>query len=197
MRVLSEQASAQFAALPELGMGFQFISDEVSQRALLLNCRYVVAFDELTNPGVWRDLHELNQHDVGSSQADLQPGFGESPAHWMEGLTLDNDRSSFVRAVEAAFGPVRIDSVRFGSPLHQSPPFSGHSTVQSSGFCRFSAFRNDSRRAPGGYHPGTYATSAGDAAIAENGAAAVGRYSLPNPMPAIYRTDFFVGPGAP
>jgi hypothetical protein len=54
-------------------------------------------------------------------------------------------------------------------------------------FVRYSAFRNDRRiGADGSVSKGTYVTTAADAATVPSGLAAVGRYALPNPAPAIW-----------
>ena len=55
-------------------------------------------------------------------------------------------------------------------------------------FKRFSAFANDRRvTAKRGLLPGTYATTAADAARVATGTQAVRRYALPNPTPAVHR----------
>jgi hypothetical protein len=194
MRILSEQAAAQFQALPELGMGFQFVADEANE-ALLLNCRHVVAFDELSRAEVWAELRDLDNRDRSRDPRDSRQGLGETAAPWDEGVRLDNDSARFGAALAAAFTPLRLNPARYATPLHGSPPFFGQTTAPTSGFSRFSAFRNDRRRLPNGDVAGTYATSSGDAAMVPSGTAAVGRYALPSPMPAVFRSDFVVGPG--
>ena len=48
--------------------------------------------------------------------------------------------------------------------------------------------RHDRRIRPdGSVLPGTYATTENDARMAPSGLAAVGRYALPNPVPAVHR----------
>lgn len=55
-------------------------------------------------------------------------------------------------------------------------------------FVRFSAFLNDRRiNADKSLKPGTYATTAPDARNVLTGIAAVRRYALPNPDPAVHR----------
>jgi hypothetical protein len=52
-------------------------------------------------------------------------------------------------------------------------------------FKRFSAYKDDFRVTPGrGLTPGTFATTAADAALVHTGAEAVARYALPNKAPA-------------
>ena len=52
-------------------------------------------------------------------------------------------------------------------------------------FWRYSAFRHDRRILPdGSVSPGTYVTTQNDSALVTSGLGAVGRYALPNPLPA-------------
>lgn len=55
-------------------------------------------------------------------------------------------------------------------------------------FFRYSAFRRDRRVDPasGAVLPGTYATTQCDSSLVPSGLAAVGRYALPFPLPALY-----------
>ena len=55
-------------------------------------------------------------------------------------------------------------------------------------FFRYSAFRRDRRInfTNGSVLPGTYVTTESDSALVPSGLAAVGRYALPNPLPAFY-----------
>lgn len=85
---------------------------------------------------------------------------------------------------------------RITTPLsmsHSGPPIAGTglalpvSTTTSThqAFLRFSAFPNDKRiLTNGGLLPDTFATTVNDARLAPSGLAAVGRYALPNPLPA-------------
>lgn len=58
-------------------------------------------------------------------------------------------------------------------------------------FVRFSAFSNDLRiGSDGSIRAGTYATTLNDSRIVPSGLAAVGRYALPNPLPARYGFRF-------
>ncbi len=63
-------------------------------------------------------------------------------------------------------------------------------------FVRFSAFSNDLRiRQDGSILAGTYATTLVDATVVPSGLAAVARYALPNPWPALYAFDFSASAG--
>lgn len=55
-------------------------------------------------------------------------------------------------------------------------------------FFRYSAFRRDRRinSTNGSVLPGTYVTTESDSTLVPSGLAAVGRYALPNPLPALY-----------
>ena len=78
-------------------------------------------------------------------------------------------------------------------PLPNSFPLQTKSPER---FVRFSAFRNDRRvHQDGSLLPGTYVTSERDAGCTPSGFAAVGRYALPNPMPAINRFDIAIPKG--
>ena len=60
-------------------------------------------------------------------------------------------------------------------------------TVHGEAFWRYSAFLNDRRiKSDGSVPEGTYATTANDSRLVTSGLGAVGRYALPNPMPARY-----------
>jgi hypothetical protein len=84
-----------------------------------------------------------------------------------------------------------------GVPPHQTSAAPGASTAQTpalpvttntrqhQAFLRFSVVPNDRRVLPGGgLAAGTHATTVNDAGLAPSGIAAVGRYALPNPLPA-------------
>jgi hypothetical protein len=88
-----------------------------------------------------------------------------------------------------------------GEPV--SPPDVGEGELASHGqiprpelFVRMSAFRNDLRIDwdQSIVRPGTYFTSWNDARFAPIGAAAVGRYALPNPNPAIFVSQIKIPP---
>lgn len=69
-------------------------------------------------------------------------------------------------------------------------PHGSYSATSGTGevFVRYSAFRRDFRVDPknGSVLPNTYVTTATDAPHVPSGLAAVGRYALPNPAPALY-----------
>ena len=57
-------------------------------------------------------------------------------------------------------------------------------------FTRYSAFSPDNRIRPNGsVLAGTFATTENDSSVVPSGLAAVSRYALPNPAPAIYKTE--------
>jgi hypothetical protein len=165
-----------FDDLPELGMGFHF-GQERSGRGgyIVLNAEYAIHAKEIGNPVVFRFLAELR--DIKS--ADIVPSqnvalFLEVFHRWLSNPSAYVDRRQ----------------------LHQSPPFS-FSPQQNDRFVRFSAFSADRRVGPrGSLRPGSYATSSTDTKIA-TGYGNVGRYALPNLLPAIYAFDITVPNGTP
>ena len=63
-------------------------------------------------------------------------------------------------------------------------------TQKQEKFIRYSAFSPDNRIRPNGsVLAGTFATTENDSSLVPSGLAAVARYALPNPAPAIYRTE--------
>lgn len=82
--------------------------------------------------------------------------------------------------------------------LSELPPYEGGIRVQTHGsypsttrrgehFVRYSAYGFDRRiRSDGGVYRGTYATTVTDLPLVPSGLAAVARYALPNPAPAIF-----------
>ncbi len=78
-------------------------------------------------------------------------------------------------------------------------PYDGDLTAQAHGsylsttrakevFVRYSAFFPDRRLlSDGSVLPGTYATTRNDVPLVPSGLAALGRYALPNPSPAVYK----------
>jgi hypothetical protein len=96
-----------------------------------------------------------------------------------------------------SFGHLIVNLSRYESHtiLHASPPFP-LSTKSRENFVRFSAFKNDRRIQPdGSLLPGSYVTSERDAGFALSGFAVVGRYALPNILPATNRFGITVPTG--
>jgi hypothetical protein len=79
--------------------------------------------------------------------------------------------------------------------LPSAPPFP---TVTKPGqiFFRLSAFKNDKRLTPSAsLEPQTYTTTKNDIKEVPSGLAAVGRYALPSPLPAVYLFRIAPTPG--
>jgi hypothetical protein len=106
-----------------------------------------------------------------------------------------NDVDTFLKT----FGRLisNAGAYRSRKTLHASPPFQ-FNTKPKEQFVRFSAFMKDRRvQSDRSLLAGTYVTSERDANFAPSGFAVVGRYALPNIMPAIYRFDIVVPSGTP
>jgi len=157
-------------------MGFHFGVHNVTHEGLIiLNGQYAISAHEIGDPGAFRKLRES---PCAIEKAEIIPSQEiRLFLQWFE-KTLSN-RSSYRNRIV----------------LHESPPFP-FSTQPNDRFARFSAFRNDRRITTAmGLRPGTYVTSATDATFAPTGYGNVGRYALPNLLPAVYRFDITVSAG--
>ena len=150
---------------PETGMGYQHVRKvNLSAHLVILNAELVLRADGdyQINPEEAERFQEIYR------PTDEVPGVREpdAPPYLDELETLDWDSSEFV--VET-----------HGSYVSNSLP--------GEKFVRFSAYNPDRRiLQDGSLLPGTYATTDNDAGVVPSGLAAVGRYALPNLMPAIY-----------
>lgn len=165
-----------FDALPELGMGFHFgVDSEVGGGFIVLNAQYAVNLEEIGDRRVFRQLREQK---VEIKTANIIPSQdSELFLKWF-GLALSNH-----------------SAYRNRTKLHESPPFP-LSTGPNDEFVRYSTYANDRRIGPGdSLLPGTYVTSKMDADVAKTGFGNVGRYALPNPLPAVHRFDIVVPGG--
>jgi hypothetical protein len=163
-----------FDDLPELGMGFHFGQEKSGPEGyIVLNAEYAVNAKEIGDPVTFQFLAELRDF----KSADIVPSqnrglFLEWFQRWL------SNPSAYLRRQQ----------------LHQSPPFP-FSAQQNDRFVRFSAFNADRRVGPGrSLRPGSYATSLTDAKVS-TGYGNVGRYALPNLLPAIYAFDITVPNG--
>ena len=120
--------------------------------------------------------------------------------------TLANEDGEWLRGAKAASGEAKHEE--WLASLHELEEISmdecdvavhgsfSSATRSSEEFIRFSAFAKDRRILPNGsVLPGTYATTRTETAIVPSGLAAVGRYALPNPAPAVHA--FLLVPPAP
>jgi hypothetical protein len=178
LRLNSEQISSLLAQA-ESGMGFQVVEVDVayvrsSEPWLVFGSEIAIAFNE---PG---DLAYMSsRRDAGSLE-------------WLQGQASDPGE---------LYGTPRVVSTRSGIGLYAraygtSQPIAAtplsllktSRTISNARYARFSAFRNDRRVDPltGAFLPGTYATTIVDQPLAPSGFSAVGRYALPNVMPASF-----------
>lgn len=171
-------------------MGYQLVERRGGQSNgdfyILLNAAILVRADELFSPHVLRDLVRASA-DEESLLSDLDA---------LEGVCLSDDWEAYRKIAALPESPYWSQS-DLSRPLHSSPPLEGQTQPRDQ-FVRFSAFRNDRRiTADGRLMPGTYATTFNDSQHASSGLAAVGRYALPNRVPARWRFDFVVFPNCP
>ena len=160
---------------PESGMGFQFVEVTLKDGPRISGIAYNAEF--ILADGEPPEQLRHATHD---------------PARRMilamdDALHKAGDVTS-IRVVTRAWetpSVVRETAEDESGPAADAP---GETTAGEEEFKRFSAFANDRRvTANRGLLPGTYATTAADAARVATGRQAVARYALPNPTPAIHR----------
>lgn len=183
---LKDSAIELLKALPETGMGFQLVE--------------AVIWGKSTP---WLVLNSSNAIDL--SQADLTPG--DDPATILRNgaRIVEAMRLDIVQTLMAAPEPhsFRLLSTRIGNmptPKSPSPPLLAarpSSLVKrvtlpvNRVFHRFSAFNPDRRVNPvtGNFLPGTYAAPESEVGFVPTGFVAVGRFALPNNLPASYHYE--------
>ena len=189
---------ADFDAVPELGMGYHFGVVEASGDAgkkgvIVLNAQYAVAPEEILN---FRSFDRL----LSALGKEVSPGIVvtiiSAPPMLPERSVVPSEDISFFWNSFGRF-VTNLDRYEAHAVLHESPPFP-LATRSQENFVRFSAFQNDRRVRPDrSLLPGSYVTSERDANFSPSGFAAVGRYALPNILPAIFRFDIMVPKGTP
>ena len=192
-RVL-DQGSDLFDAIPELGMGYHFgvvegpNAEGGDEGVIVLNAQYAVTPKDVVNRESFERLLLLVGREVGP---DIEVTIVSAPSVVpRRSIVPSEDIVIFARSFGGLIS--NLNYYKTLSKLHASPPFP-LLTKSREDFVRFSAFRNDRRVQPdGSLLPGTYVTSKRDAAFAPSGFAVVGRYALPNMLPAIYRFDVSV-----
>jgi hypothetical protein len=189
--------SKAFDEMPELGMGYHFGvvvpegREKGEQGVIVLNGQYALTPEEVLDT---RSFDRLLS-DLGK---EISPRIGviiiqAPPLIPARTIVPNNDISLF----KASFGPLIVNMGRYESRavLHASPPFPLLTKSQEN-FVRFSAFQNDRRVLnDGSLLPGSYVTSKRDAAFGPSGFAVVGRYALPNILPATNWFDIKVPRG--
>jgi len=182
--MLSSETVRKLLELPETGMGFQFVEGLVNgARKQLLIFNAEIAYDV----------------------SDLQLSDSDEPAAiLLNGTRVVQD----IAGAQVMQGNLSVSSLTVASPRvlgggpagHHTPlgpsaklalPSSlvkSYSLAASRQFHRFSALNPDKRvnTTTGDFLAGTYATTHSDFPFAPSGFAAVGRYALPNILPASY-----------
>jgi hypothetical protein len=174
MELLNEERQRELLEQPESGMGYQTVEITLrngeSRHGTAFNSEYLIYSEEsldrleaITEPA--RRLQMLERNELG---------FGEEI---VEINVVPSEVASDSRVRESDGGDARSSGANeaFPEPLNEKKQFK-----------RLSAFANDRRITPTrALLPGTYATTAEDAKQVHNGRAAVRRYALPNPAPAV------------
>jgi hypothetical protein len=163
-----------FDDMPELGMGFHFgVRPDTGDGFIVLNAEFAISEPEIGDQDTFRKLLDAKPTDIVPSQ----------------------DVAAFLRLFGSRLS--NHAAYRKRQLLHESPPFPFLARPNDH-FVRFSAFQADRRIGPNNsLRPGTYVTSVKDAQLAFTGYGNVGRYALPNLLPAVYRFDITVAPGTP
>lgn len=158
---------------PELGMGFQEVELNFRyrpERGMLLSGTYFLPSEFMTKVAHGTKNNESMRHIfLATKTADIVKPANVSPDAMQRILVLP-DISIADRSVKMAAMPEFEDE-----------------TVCGDVFYRLSAFKDDKRiNTDGSVTPGTYCTSDNDFKMTPSGLAAVGRYALPSPLPAIH-----------
>ena len=160
---------------PESGMGFQFVEVGLKDGPQISGVAYNAEFLLLEGEPPERLKHAA---DEPVSRMILT----------LEGALQKAGDITSLRVVTREWQTttvVRETPPDEGGPAADAPV---ETTEGEEEFKRFSAFANDRRlTANRGLLPGTYATTAAEAAHVATGSQAVARYALPNPTPAIHR----------
>jgi len=183
---LGEPAIKELTELPETGMGFQLIQAMIlgsATRLLVFNCERAM------------DL----------SQVDLMPG--DDPTiilrnglRVIEALKSDTGLTMFAapgphgfQLLQARIGPLPAASVTAAAVSTALPSsLVKHDTLKANRvFYRYSAFNPDRRVDPvtGSFLAGTYAAPESEVPFVPTGFLAVGRFALPNILPASHRFE--------
>lgn len=167
---------------PESGMGFQFVDVAMKGGPWVSGVAYnaeVLLLDE--------EPPERLKHAADEAVSRMMLT--------LEGALQNADDITSLRVVAREWqtsAVVRETPADEGGPAADAPV---ETTQGEEEFKRFSPFANDRRvTAKRGLLPGTYATTAADAAHVATGTQAVRHYALPNPTPAIHR--FTIQPSA-
>ena len=166
---IDDRLRAHLLAQEESGLGYQVIRRD-RDRCLVLNAEVALAFDR---PDVLSD-------------GDLK---------WIRGHMEAASGRGVRRLARAGRALDALSTADWQVEGHGSYP---SQTVPGEVLMRYSAFSNDRRiAADGTVLAGTYCTTETDAHVVPSGLAAVARYALPNPNPAVHRFDLAPAPNSP
>ena len=177
--IVSPEVQKGLLELPETGMGYQQVSvPSITKRNsdeyfVILNAYLVLETHGFMSR--WLSTEELDYLSHEMSRLSGQPML---PFYETGAIELEVGIDEF---------PCSLQDIRvLGGNSYPAK------TQSDEKFVRFSAFENDFRFIDNGarIRPGTYFTTKREARQVLSGLMAVSRYALPNPSPAIYRTDF-------
>ena len=172
---LEQHLTAQLLEHDESGMGYQVATINGKQYLVL-------------NATVALPIHQHNGLQYGFADNDIQCLLDKRNA-LDEALRLED-----AQELNNALQQLGLEALN-GTVVKVEPHGSYSATSGTRElFVRYSAFRRDFRIDPnnGSVLPNTYVTTATDAPHVPSGLAAVGRYALPNPAPALY--EFTIDP---
>ena len=173
-------AQSEVLALPESGMGFQHLSARYQGRAaefLVLNGELAFELSELgLRAGTEPAVIDANGSRVLNALRAVSASFTASwaPSHFTlltarVSVTPIGSSGTMIAPTSSLVKPLLLPTYR---PFH-----------------RYSAFKSDRRinSLTGDFLPGTYATTESEVPFVPTGFVAVGRFALPNTLPASYR----------
>jgi hypothetical protein len=178
-----------FDATPELGMGYHFgVVEGSNEGVIVLNAKYALTSKDIMNA---QSLGQLLWTAARDADSGVKVTRTSAPPPMPERPIVPSEDVSLLRKHFASWVS-KLNYYETRPTLHGSPPFP-LLTQSAENFVRFSAFRNDRRvQSNGSLLAGTYVTSKRDANFSPSGCAAVGRYALPNMLPAVNRFDITV-----
>jgi hypothetical protein len=178
LKLRGEQTESLLAQ-PESGMGFQIAQyrTPISLRAwLVFNAEFALEFKDADEVQAWRESSRsaISERELRASAKDA--------SSFYTSFSVATTRSG-VGLPPGSYDPTTRPLAPAAHALKKTSK-----TIPGTIYYRFSAFQNDRRVDPktGAFSPGTYATTATDKPMAPSGFAAVGRYALPNVLPASF-----------
>lgn len=163
---IQDDRISDFINSPESGMGFQlanvdfdnFMFGEKPRQVIISNSDFILEFENFNNVPLLLDLDKFKS----------------------------NKKAYFQYSKLSILTNSRYITPRKQFSNQENPPYIYYSEPGEE-FVRLSAFKNDKRIGEdGSVAGGTYATTPNDMNVTPSGLAAVGRYALPNRLPAKY-----------